>query len=117
MAKGDNHDMRDVWVVYTNTDLTEGRGRQYPLHICETEVVAQRMAKGAYVMGTDAPIEKDFAFKIDGKWYAPIKVEEENAVDKEVRIRREARSAAIAKALAAGITQADIDAIGGKLPL
>ena len=37
-------DTKDVWVVYTNTDLTEGRGYQYPIHVCGSPATAERMA-------------------------------------------------------------------------
>ena len=36
-------DTKEVWVVYTNTDLTEGRGHQYPIHVCGSASTAARM--------------------------------------------------------------------------
>ncbi|WP_156374424.1 hypothetical protein [Pseudorhodoferax sp. Leaf274] len=46
-------DERTVYAVYTNTDLTEGRGRQYVTHYCETEATARRVGSRGYVMGSD----------------------------------------------------------------
>lgn len=108
--------LEDVFVVWTNTDLTEGRGGEYPLCVCRLEATAKRRAKGNYVMGTDCSITKEKAYLIDNKWYMlggidngndeDIKVEKELAAERELKIKIDA---AIAKAKEAGLNDADIE--------
>jgi leucyl aminopeptidase len=47
-----------VWVVWSNTDLTEGRGREFAKHICRFETTAKRLASKSYVQGSDCPYEE-----------------------------------------------------------
>lgn len=63
---------RQIFIVYTNTDLTEGRGRCIPKHYCLTEETAQRLAKGAGVQGSNASVVESKAFYENHTWYAPI---------------------------------------------
>jgi len=68
------------YIVWTNTDLTEGRGSEYPLAICETLSTAKRLAKGKYVMGTDCTVTESTIYRIktdhDGyyRWFGPIQL-------------------------------------------
>lgn len=62
---------KTVWVAYTNTDCTEGRGHDVPIAVCSAESTARRLAKKQYVQGSDGPIRTLELVKIDGKWYAP----------------------------------------------
>lgn len=102
---------KTVWVAYTNTDLTEGRGRQVPLHICEMKVTAERLGKNGYVMGTQCPVEPMELVKLEGKWYAPraaIEVIQPSAADIAAQQLLDAREAVLAKAKAAGLSDEDI---------
>lgn len=47
-----------IWEVYSNTDLTEGRGREFVLGYAIDEVTAAIIGQGRYVMGTDCPVKK-----------------------------------------------------------
>lgn len=47
---------KTVWVAYTNTDCTEGRGYDIPIAACELEVTARRLARGRHVQGSDGPV-------------------------------------------------------------
>lgn len=105
---------RLVYVAMTNTDLTEGRGWQIPLAVCEAEATAIRLAKKAYVMGTDAPVEAVRLLLHDGKWYAPISIvrihpptQDDTRAQKALNEHREA----LEKAKAAGLTDEDIEAL------
>ena len=40
-------DTKQVWLAMTNTDCTEGRGRQYPKFVCEKKATAIRLGKKA----------------------------------------------------------------------
>jgi hypothetical protein len=106
---------RTVWVAYTNTDLTEGRGHDVPIAVCSAEATALRMAHKQYVQGSDGPVRSMELVKIDGKWYAPspaINVVEPTREDVAAQAAIDAKRDAVAKAKAAGLTDADLLALG-----
>ena len=75
-------------IVYTNTDLTEGRGCEYPLYVCESLTTAKRLCEGKYVQGCNAPICSKQIYAIDGTWYGPIKLETPTKKDKVTDVKR-----------------------------
>jgi hypothetical protein len=104
-----------VWVAYTNTDCTEGRGRDVPVAVCAIKATAMRLARKQYVQGSDGPVRTMELVKIDGKWYAPsaaIEVVQPSREDMGVQAALDAKQEAIAKAKAAGLTDADLKALG-----
>lgn len=106
---------RIVWVAYTNTDCTEGRGHDVPIAVCAAEATALRLARRQYVQGSDGPVRKMELVKIDGIWYAPgaaITVIEPTREDVAAQVAIDAKREAIAKAKAAGLTDADLAALG-----
>lgn len=106
---------RTVWVAYTNTDCTEGRGHDVPIAVCGAEATALRLARRQYVQGRDGPVRKMELISIDGKWYAPsaaIAVIEPTREDVAAQVAIDAKREAIAKAKAAGLTDADLAALG-----
>lgn len=108
---------RTVWVVYTNTDCTEGRGHDVPIAVCSTEATALRLARKQYVQGGDGPVRTMELVKIDGKWYAPsaaISVVEPTREDIAAQAAIDAKREAVAKAMAAGLTDADLAALGAQ---
>ena len=117
MTNKGNHmtEKRTVWVAYTNTDCTEGRGHDVPIAVCATEATALRLARGRYVQGSNGPVRTMELVKIDGKWYAPssaIAVVEPTREDIAAQVTIDARREAVAKAKAAGLTDADLAALG-----
>lgn len=60
---------KTLYAVYTNSDLTEGRGREYVIHFTTHSSTANRLGKGKYVMGSNCPVRKVTAYEIDGKTY------------------------------------------------
>lgn len=109
---------RIVYVVYTNTDLTEGRGWQYPIAVCEAEATAIRLAHKCYVMGTDGPVEPVSLLLHEGKWYAPlsaVRIHPPTEDDRRTQKAMDAKREAIKKAKNAGLTDADLKAIEGNL--
>lgn len=105
----------DVFVVWTNTDLTEGRGNEYPLYICGKESTALRLAKGCSVQGCDGRITKDKAYYINNSWYMPNHIVYPSPEDEKVEIeiqaekeRRLKKDAAIEKARKLGLNEEDI---------
>lgn len=106
---------RTVWVAYTNTDCTEGRGHDVPIAVCATESTAARLAHRRYVQGSNGPVRTAELVKIDGKWYAPsaaINIVEPSSEDLIAQAAIDAKRAALAKAKAAGLTDADLAALG-----
>lgn len=65
---------KKIYIVYTNTDLTEGRGWEVPLYYCENEATAKRLGKGRYVQGTDCPYFQYQAKAEGSKWLAPVHI-------------------------------------------
>lgn len=65
---------KTAYVVYTNSDLTEGRGHEYPKHVCETLTTARRLAKRNYVQGMDCPITTVEIVNQRGCWIGPVHV-------------------------------------------
>ena len=106
---------RTVWVVYTNTDCTEGRGHDVPIAVCDTEATARRLSHKKYVQGSDGPVRTMELLTIDGNWYAPsaaINVMAPTREDVAAQSAIDARRDAVAKAKAAGLTDADLLALG-----
>jgi len=106
---------RTVWVAYTNTDCTEGRGHDVPIAVCAAEATALRLARKKYVQGSDGPVRTMELVKIDGKWYAPsaaLTVVEPTREDIAAQVAIDAKREAVAKAKAAGLTDADLLALG-----
>ena len=65
---------KNFWVVYTNSDLTEGRGREFPLAVCELKSTAIRLGKNNYVQGSDCPVRQMELFEHEGKLYVPFSI-------------------------------------------
>lgn len=106
---------RTVWVAYTNTDCTEGRGRDVPIAVCAAKTTAMRLASKRYVQGSDGPVREMDLVKLDGEWYAPraaITVVEPTREDIAAQVAIDAKQDALAKARAAGLTDADLAALG-----
>lgn len=109
---------QEVFAVYTNTDLTEGRGWEYPLALCALESTAKRLGRKNYVMGTDCPIQTEKLYYIHNKWYGPVAVdygnreemEEEETLRKQRQIAK-AKNLAIEKAKKLGLTEEEIKAL------
>lgn len=59
---------RTVWVAYTNTDLSEGRGVDVPIAYCAIEATAKRLALRQYVQGHDGPVRAMEVVRINGEW-------------------------------------------------
>jgi hypothetical protein len=108
---------KTVYVAYTNTDCTEGRGFDVPIAVCEIEATAKRIACGRYVQGTDGPVRELKLVKIDGKWYVPssaVNVIPPAKEDVETQRRLDAQRAVYEKARTAGLTDEEIQALRGQ---
>ncbi len=97
-----------VWVAYTNSDCTEGRGCDVPIAVCASEATAIRLARKRYVQGSDGPVRKLELVSIDGKWFAPydaVHVVEPTREDIKAQDRIDTKRKALEKARAAGLTE------------
>ena len=105
---------KKVYVVWSNTDLTEGKGYQFPLAVCELKATAIRMGKRAYVQGCDCPIEEVEVFWKDRCWWGPVWVSPGTQADAHEEPIITAREEAIKKAREKGLTEDEIAAIMAK---
>ena len=97
-----------IFIVWTNTDLTEGRGYQIPIAYCEKEATAKRLAKKKGVMGSDASISQYAALNCNGEWLAPIRIETSTKEDDEQQKKIDAYNKAVKKARDAGLSDFDL---------
>jgi len=105
---------QEAWVVWVNTDLTEGRGTEQPRFVCRSEGTARRLARGAGVQGTDARVTLEWVIRAkDGGWVGPVVIIEPTREDEAAELRIGQRRAALRKATAAGLTDEDIAALTG----
>lgn len=100
-----------AWIVETNTDLTEGRGRQQITHVAAQEATAARLAKGKYVMGSDCPIRRVELLLHNGRLYGPVTPALPSKEDERAQLQLASRRAAEAKARAAGLSDEEIRAL------
>ncbi len=110
--------MKVVYGVYSNTDLTEGRGRENLIRLAETKSTAIRLAKKKGVMGSDGHVRPVVLFKILNTWYKPTStgdsyydVERPTEADVHAEKRRQEHQKAIEAAKAAGLTDEHIKAL------
>lgn len=108
------NETKSVWVAYTNTDCTEGRGYDVPIAVCAARATAIRLARKKYVQGTDGPVREMTLVKIDGKWFIPgaaVNIIDPTIEDVAEQKRIDARIDALQRAKDAGLTDADIAAL------
>ncbi len=103
----------DVFCAWTNSDLTEGRGEQFVIYVCRKKATAIRMGRKESVQGSDCPVTKEKALYIDGAWYTPAaRVHAPTEADLKAEKRFDAKDRAVAKAVRAGLSLADLQAMG-----
>lgn len=102
-----------VWVAWTNTDLTEGRGERYPLCVANTPETAARVGRRNGVMGSDCEVTEERAYRIGRRWYVPGRIMAATAEDLQKVKIREAREEAESRARKAGLSDEDIAALRG----
>jgi hypothetical protein len=107
---------KTVYVVYSNTDLTEGRGHQYPIATCTSYTTAKRISKGRYVQGSDGPIKPTEMYYEDGKWFieaGAVYIQNPSEEDLKEDKKRAELDSIIEKAKLAGLTEEDIKKLRG----
>lgn len=101
-------EFKQVFVAWTNSDCTEGRGYQYPYCVAASRETAIRMGRKRSVQGSDCNVTECTAVRINNQWLVPGRIELETAEDKKAREAREEKEAIMAKAKAAGLTDDEI---------
>jgi len=117
----------DAWVVWVNSDGTEGKGTQIPRAVCQLEATALRIARGADVQGSDGEILQVPVFKVHldnmilKDWqrtltYGPVSYARSTPDDlkaqAELGAEREARQRyrdVLSRAQELGLSEADIE--------
>jgi hypothetical protein len=115
--------MKTLYAVYINTDLTEGRGSQYPRFICEKQSTATRLAKGADVQGCNGTVQPVNVFWYCRKWYGPIigiEYPTDNDKKEELRLQelekqKERYSQAVENAKQLGLTDEDLKVLQDRI--
>ena len=112
-------DTKKVWIVWTNTDLTEGRGHEFPLFVCESETTAYRMSRKRGVQGSDARVGEFEAVLHNGRWCAPVSIHQPTTEDRNADLKREQarlagqrRHEALTRARELGLSEEDISILG-----
>jgi len=99
------------WVVWTNTDLTEGRGEQYPLYVCTSPSTANRLKAGEGVMGSDADVIPCELKRYKNGWHGPVRLHHPTKEDMESDNILKKREYAVKRAKELGLTEEDLAAL------
>lgn len=102
---------KEAWAVIVNSDLIEGRGRNFVKHICEIKATARRLAHKADVQGSNGLVERVLLKKFDGRWCGPVDVVSPTDQDKKDQLVIDARAEAEERALSLGLSDDDLRAI------
>lgn len=112
--------VKTAYAVWTNTNLTGGRGTEYIKTICEKQATAIRIAKKGYIMGDNCPISKVEIFAKEHTLYGPVHIiaptiEDLQIEEQLVKVAKaaSAKQAAIEKAKLLGLSEDDINALKG----
>lgn len=109
------NEKKTIWVAFSNTDCTEGRGYDYPIAVCTTEATARRLARKQYIQGSDGPVREMEMVEIDGNWFAPrgaLYLNEPTREDVASQIIIDTKREAAVRAKAAGLSDDDLKALG-----
>lgn len=99
---------KEVWVAWTNTDCTEGRGRQIPKAVCDLKATAIRLGRKGSVQGSDCQVSKSIAVMVNNCWLIPGVIHAQTPEDVKAQNHMDKKQAAMEKAKAAGLTDEDL---------
>lgn len=113
-----------VYMVMTNTDLTEGKGMEYARWHCLSKSTAERVGDGKYVMGQDCPIIEGVVLEVEDEKFSgvygricltPPSKEDvlQDQIEAEMKQAKEAKEKALKKAKDLGLSDEDIEALKG----
>ena len=112
-------ELGNCWIAWSNTDLSEGRGVEYPKYVCKIEATAKRLSKKLSVMGCDGAVTELplISVYIPGKgsrMYGPIYLQaatqedflEQKRLDEAARLKNE-KQELIDRLIASGAATAE----------
>ncbi|MCK5613691.1 hypothetical protein KAR91_68130 [Candidatus Pacearchaeota archaeon] len=105
-------DTKAVWVAWTNTDCTEGRGLIVPKAVCDSEATAIRLGRKGSVQGSDCNVSAGVAIQIDNEWLVPGRIIAESKEDIKAQKKVNEKRDVIEKAKAAGLTEYELTLLG-----
>lgn len=100
-----------AFIVWSNTDLTEGKGSEFPRCICELKSTALRLGRGQYVQGTDCRVTPVDLIYREKRYWGPVYVMPPSYEDEAEEKRRIFREDALKKARELGLSDDEIKAI------
>ena len=106
-------DEKNVWVAWTNSDLTEGRGHKKVLVVCEIEATANRLGAGKSVQGTDCTVTCEVAIYretgyCNGGWLCPGDIVKPSKEDELQQQKADAKDRAMSRAIDLGMSAQEI---------
>jgi len=103
---------KKVFIAWTNTNLTDGYGHEYPLAVSESEATVTRLGRKGGVQGSQCRVTASLGYKINNVWYYPgslkTPTKEDLALDEKRLIRRQAEE----RARDMGLSEDDISILG-----
>ena len=106
--------MDKVYVVVSNSDLTEGRGKHVFIAYCSSASTAKRLARKKGVMGSDAEVREVNLTAIGSTLLIPvsfINLEYPTREDEAEQKRLDALSEIVKKAKDAGLSDEEIKSL------
>ena len=107
-------DTKTVWVAWTNTDRSEGRGYDVPYAICEMSATAIRLGKGKGVQGSDCRVSESVAVRVAGQWLVPWEIQKGTKEDSIFQKNIDAKKVVLQKAKEAGLTDEELKLLSTK---
>lgn len=109
---GTSYNTLTMYVVFQNTDLTEGRGVEVPIAVCINPITAEWIGKGQEVMGANCSVRPVDLIQIGDTWYGPddltFKVQFATKEDVQEYQKLEKQREVYKKMRLAGISKEDI---------
>lgn len=102
-----------VYVAWSNTDLTEGKGSVVPYVVCKSEATALRLGRKKNVHGADCHVTQEYALKLGQIWLVPGYIRYPSKEDSEHDVLLEKRRKALIKAREAGLSEDEINTLRG----
>mgnify|MGYP001568901927 CR=1 FL=1 len=100
-----------AYVVFVNSDGTEGRGYPVVKAVCDKRATALRLAKGADVQGSNGQVLKTELLWVGTSWFGPVTVVQSTVEDDRAERRMNEVQAVIDRGLALGLTPDEIAVI------
>ena len=102
---------KPCWLVVSNSDRTEGRGKRVVIVVTWSRTTADRRAKGMGVMGSDADVQPSTAVRTQDGWLAVTQILDPSESDLAQDKLEEERQVALQKARDLGMSPRELEII------